>query len=213
MLRKLMLASISLLAVLTVYPAPVQAADETAKPQGPQLIEVKEKNFSIEVPQDWVKDKTREGLDLFVYAPVPASDKIALTNLGVVAGKVSKELNLANFYKVNVDNLPKAFDNFEEISSGTGGISKETTNWIRFKRTLKTEAGEISLNELQYYLIAGDYGYVITFSATPNEYLVNRGVFEQIISSFKILETPTILPQEIFRTLPATPTVPLPEVK
>lgn len=209
MLRKFMSSSVFVLGALTGLPLAVSAAEEATKQQGSQLIEVKEKNFSLEVPSDWVKDKPREGLDLFIYAPVPAGEKVALTNIGVVAGKVSRDLSLANFYKVNVDNLPKAFENFNEIASGTGGIPKESTNWIHFTRTLKTEAGEISLDELQYYLIAGEYGYVITFSATPNEYLQNRGIFERVVGTFKILPFTPVL-----QTAPSeAPAVTVPEVK
>ncbi len=214
MLRKLMSCSLLLLGAVSSTPFSASAAEEAPKSkQENQLIEVKEKNFSLEVPPDWVKDKSREGLDLFIYAPVPASDKVALTNVGVVAGKVSRDLSLANFYKVNVENLPKAFENFVEISSGTGGIPKESSSWIHFTRTLKTEAGEISLDELQYYLIAGEYGYVITFSATPNEYLVNRGLFERIIASFKVLEATPMLQPELLRTVPSEVPVTTPEVK
>lgn len=220
MLRKLVLASVALLGPVTVFSTPALFAQEAVKDQSPVLLEVKDKNFSVEVPFDWVKDKSREGLDLFVYAPVAATDKIALTNVSVVAGKVNKDLTLANFYKANVDNLPKAFDDFAEVTNGTGGIPNEKTNWVMFNRKLRTEAGEITLTELQYYLIVGEYGYVITFSATPNEFVINRGKFERIITSFKILQPPVTLPVEIFRTLPvessapATPATPAtPEVK
>ncbi len=120
-----------------------------------------------------------------MYAPVPASDSVALTNLGVVVGKVSKYLSLENFYKANVDNLPKAFDDYVEISRGTGGVPNIPSHWILFTRTLKTNAGEIKLEELQYYLIVGEYGYVITFSATPDEYIANRVFLRKLLTPSK----------------------------
>lgn len=212
MLNKISFALLALSGTLAIPAANLVAADEVVKEKGPLLLEVKEKAFSIEVPHDWMKDKVREGLDLFVYAPVPASDKIALTNMGVVAGKVNKELSLSNFYKANVDNLPVAFENFTEISKGTGGIPKIPTNWIIFKRKLSTEAGVITLQELQYYLIAGNYGYVITFSATPDEFITNRGIFEQIIQSFKVME-PSEPALDIIQVMPgssSTPAAPTP---
>lgn len=165
-----------------------EAAQKVVQEENPNLIVVKEKGFSIEIPKDWLKDKTREGLDLFVYAPVPATERIALANVGVVAGKVGKDLTLSNFYKVNVENLPKSFDSFVELSSGTGGVPEIKSSWITFTRKLKTENGEVELQELQYYMIANDMGYVVTFSATPDEYTQHRGVFEKIISTFKAIK-------------------------
>jgi hypothetical protein len=203
MLGKTSFIMLALMGTLTIPAVNLVAVDEVVKEKGPQLLEVKEKAFSLEVPNDWLKDKVREGLDLFVYAPVPASDKIALTNMGVVAGKVNKELSLSNFYKANVENLPVAFDNYVEISKGTGGIPNIPTNWIIFKRKLSTEAGEITLEELQYYLIAGNFGYVITFSATPNEFVENRGIFEKIIQTFKVLE-PSEQSLDILQVMPGS---------
>ncbi len=187
MFKPFLMTVITLTTLIGTIPSDISAQGIIGE-KGPTVLVIQDKGFSIEIPQDWLKDKTREGLDLFVYAPVLATERIALTNVGVVAGKVSKDLTLANFYKVNIENLPKAFDDFQEITSGTGGVPDLKTNWIVFKRKLKTENAEIQLQELQYYIIANEYGYVITFSATPEEYTEHRGIFEKIISSFKVIK-------------------------
>lgn len=188
-MRNQLALSLGLFALVLTSSEGIYAQETPIKDNTPVLVEIKEKAFSIEIPGDWKKDKSREGIDFFAYAPVPASDQIALTNMGIVAGKVNKNLSLANFFKANVDNLPNALNNYEEISRGTGGIPNVTANWIIYKRTLSTEAGDVALEEIQYYLIAGEYGYVITFSATPNEFVANRGVFEKTVQTFKVLRT------------------------
>lgn len=170
-----------------------QEVKEEVKDPTPVRVEIKEKNFSIEIPGDWARDKVPQGIDLFASAPVTSGEEEpGLANVSIVAGKVGRKTLLEDFFKANVQNLSNVMKDFKEISRGTGGIPKQQAEWIVFSHKVSGNTGEIELYELQYYLIVGEYGYVVTFSATPSEYVALRGRFEQIISSLEAAEEPTL---------------------
>lgn len=167
-----------------------QEVEEETAPT-PVRVEVKEKHFSMEIPSNWVRDKVPEGVDFFAAAPL-GEENTGVANLSVIAGKVGRKTQLEDFFKANVKNLENVMKEFKEISRGTGGVPNQQTDWIVFSHKVSGNNGDLELYELQYYLIVGEYGYVVTFSATPNEYVALRGRFEEIISSFEASEEPTL---------------------
>jgi hypothetical protein len=153
------------------------------KPQATATFETfnnAETNYSVEYPSNWQKNDVPQ-LDLVLLAP-SENDARAHASMNIVSEKVGPEINLDRFYNESANNLSSALKEVKVEKSGSSTLNGVQSKWIQYTHVMQG----IKFRVLQYFIVANDAIYLMTFSASEEDFDKYRSEFEHIASTFKI---------------------------
>lgn len=140
-----------------------------------------EKNYSIAYPSTWKKAEVPR-LDLVLFAPPKGSEDNTHASMNVVSEKVGPGITLEQFYSESAANLTTALTDVNVEKTGSGDIDGIPTKWVLYTHVMQN----IKFRVLQYFLVAQDNVYLITFSSVADSFKDYNSEFENIVKSFKM---------------------------
>jgi hypothetical protein len=205
MLSFLPLAAAEQAATKTETPAAAPASSTEAPAFKGELYMNKEKGYSIEFPAGWTKQERFMGLDVIALSPADTPKDSFRENASVLSGKLDAPITLDLFYSENLKNLQKALNNFKLEGSGDINVDGQAAKWVLYTH----KQGNFESKVIQYFIMKGDYAYLITCGGEPTVYDKYKSTFESIVKSFKFLkEGPQPAPAT---ETPVAPPAPTPE--
>lgn len=185
--------------------APASSAEALPAFKGEPYVN-KEKGYSIEFPSGWTKQERFMGLDVIALSPAETPKDSFRENASVLSGKLDAPITLDLFYSENLKNLQKALNNFKQDGSGDSTVDGQPAKWVLYTH----KQGNFESKVIQYFIMKGDYAYLITCGGEPAAYDKYKSTFDSIVKSFKFLkEGPQPAPAEA-PAAPATPETPAP---
>lgn len=148
------------------------------------------KGYSLEYPSDWKKNDVPQ-LDLVLFAPSKGTDQTTHASMNIVSEKVGNGISLDQFYSESAANLTSALKEVQVQKSGTTDLNGTTSKWMLYTHVMQN----VKFRVLQYFVVANETIYLITFSTAADDFESYRSEFETIANSFKIAKA----------TTPATP--------
>lgn len=141
-----------------------------------------EKGYTIEYPLDWKKSDIPQ-LDIVLFAPSRGNDQKAHASMNIVSEKVGKGISLDQFYSESAANLTSALKDVQVEKNGSAQLNSTTSKWMLYTHIMQG----VKFRVLQYYIVANETIYLITFSTTATDFDGYRQDFENIVNSFKIV--------------------------
>lgn len=176
----------ALCALFVTTSLPVSSAITVNPPPKSAITELKyenaEKNYSIEHPAEWTK-KDMPKLDLVLFSPAKGAAKEPEASMNVVSEKIESSVNLDQFYTESINNLTKTLKDVKIKKNGDTSLNGVASKWVVYTHALQGNTFEV----LQYFIVAQDMIYLITFSSKEANFEHFRPVFEKAASSFKLL--------------------------
>ena len=198
---KLLLASLFGCCIITVNAEEKIEQMQSEQKQSPTLEKYlnSEKHYSIDYPSDWVKSDVPQ-LDLVLFAPSKEDDGKPHASMNVVSEKVGKGITLDQFYSESATNLTSALKEVQVEKSGDSQLNGVTSKWMQYTHMMQG----VKFRVLQYFVVAQETIFLITFSVSADEFDHYRADFEKIAKSFKILNQNAVSPAKP-AAFPATP--------
>lgn len=141
-----------------------------------------EKGYSLEYPSDWKKSDVPQ-LDFVLFAPTENNER-AHASLNVVSEKVGMEINLEQFFNESTKNLASALKEVKIEKTGSAKLNGIEAKWVQYTHVLQG----MTFRVLQYFIVSSETIYLITFSASEEDFDKYRKDAEHIASTFKILK-------------------------
>jgi len=190
------LYSTALTCTLLILAGSLCHAAETAAPPAPaattsqaaQLTEKytnTEKNYTITYPSTWKKTDVPR-LDLVLFAPPKASDESTHASMNVVSEKVGPGISLEQFYSESAANLASALKDVVVEKNGNKDLNGVPTKWIQYTHVMQN----IKFRVLQYFIVAQDTVFLLTFSTVADSFDSYREEFDAIANSFVLGKAP-----------------------
>lgn len=139
-----------------------------------------EKGYSIEYPADWKKNDVPQ-LDLVLLAP-NEKDSRTHASMNIVSEKVGPEISLERFYTESANNLSSALKDVKVGKSGTASLNGTPSKWIQYTHVMQG----VSFEVLQYFVVADETIYLLTFSSSDEDFEKYRSDFVHMANTFKI---------------------------
>lgn len=148
--------------------------------QSPLFTE-SDKKYAITFPNQWHWQRDFMGLD--VFAPAPAKDEQAgsLGNISVVSGKLDGDVNLETFFNTNIENLKKALRDVKVVETGKVFLDGTEGRKVVYSHAM----GDMKLRVMQFFVVKNGQGYIITCTASEDEFPKYADSFESAVRSFK----------------------------
>jgi hypothetical protein len=144
-----------------------------------------EKGFALDYPANWKKSDIPQ-LDFILFAPSTQANGFPHASMNIVSEKVGAEVTLEQFYKESADNLQKALKDVNVEKSGSSNLSGVPVKWLLYTHNMQG----VTFRVIQYFVVANESIYLITFSAANDAFDSYLPAFEEILRSFKLQETP-----------------------
>ena len=146
-----------------------------------KTYENKEKNYAIDYPAQWQK-KDMPKLDLVLFAPGKEGNTEPQASMNVVSEKVDENVTLDQFYSESISNLTTALKEVQIQKSGDLQLHGTPSKWVIYTHVMQGVKFEV----LQYFLVAKDTIYLITFSASAETFNSYSAQFERTAASFRL---------------------------
>lgn len=167
----------------------IEAANATLTKEAPTSTQTattekftnSEKGYSLDYPSDWKKSDVPQ-LDLVLFAPPRGQDAIPHASLNIVSEKVGSEIHLEQFYSESAANLSTALKEVHVEKSGSSQLNGTPSKWVIYTHVMQG----MQFRVLQYFIVANESIYLVTFSTIADDFETYRPEFEKIINSFKI---------------------------
>lgn len=166
-----------------------------------------EKHYSLQYPSDWKRNDVPQ-IDLVLFAPNKVKDGKP-ASMNIFSEKVGSSISLDQFYSESAANLTSALKEVHVEKSGNIQINGINAKWIQYTHVMK----DITFRVLQYFIVANDTLFLLTFSAAEDDFEHYRTDFENIANSFKMVTEasknatqPTQAPAQQQIQQPAQPT-------
>jgi hypothetical protein len=140
--------------------------------------------YSIEYPDDWVVDKSRDSGTRFFLSSPPSStqDKFRENVNLIIQDLKGQNINLDKYVAITEEQIKTLLTN--------GNILKSTrmnSNVISSHQFIYTgKIGDFNFKFLQYIWILGEKAFVLTLTCEANEFDKYRETGEKILNSFKM---------------------------
>lgn len=141
-----------------------------------------EKGYSIEYPTNWKKSDVPQ-LDFVLFAPTGKNDKTH-ASINVVSEKVGSDINLELFFNESTKNLTSALKDVKIEKTGTAFLNGTPAKWVQYTHNIQG----ITFKVLQYFIVSGESIYLLTYSASEEDFNKFRPDSEQIANTFKLVK-------------------------
>jgi hypothetical protein len=141
-------------------------------------------SFSIKFPNEWKINERSGGMWVTGLVPQKTGDNQfqVYVTVNVVEIDTSRGLSLEQFHQGNLDNLSKKLLEFQLHEEGQGRIKDLDTKWF----IISYKVGRLEVKTLQYMVLKGSRGYVISCGAGVDEFLQYKSTFEDVAQSLSL---------------------------
>lgn len=148
--------------------SPSAASADTASMQGYKLFKDDTNQISIEYPEDWTLSNDIPGVSFAVLAPVAGADDTFQENVNLVVQDLQGQaIDLAQYMTLTKDQLSQVITNYEFVDEETikaeNGLDVAMLDYTG-------QQGQNDLYWRQAIMINGGKAYVLTYSATEDEF-------------------------------------------
>jgi hypothetical protein len=145
--------------------------------------------YSIEYPSNWVK-KDVPKLDLVLFAPPKNEASRSHASMNIVSETVGAGVTLDQFYNESLANLRTQLKDVNIENSGTRDLNGIPTKWVLYTHVMQ----DIKFRVLQFFIVAEENIYLMTFSAVDEDFENYRSEFDKIASTFRLEKNNLISP-------------------
>jgi hypothetical protein len=138
-------------------------------------------DFSIKFPKEWENKEGFMGTAVISLSLKEGNADQFRENVNVVVEQLPREMSLDEYVDASIPNLAKVITDFRENEKGITTINDHDARWLVYSGRM----GMINLKCIQYYMVDGKRGYVITCSATSESYDNYRRTFDDVATSFE----------------------------
>lgn len=175
--------------LITYLPASSAVVEEAAPPLEKYVNE--EKGYSIEYPKDWHKQEIPR-LDIVLLSPPKDAESQSHATMNLVSENVGEKVTLDQFYAESVKHLTAELQEVKIEKTGDLTIHGVPSKWIEYSHKMV----DTHFRVLQYFLIAQENIYLMTFSATTEDFEHFRSTYESIATSFRELPKSKEIPRK-----------------
>jgi hypothetical protein len=141
----------------------------------------KDKKYSFDYPSTWEKKDSLKELDIMVLAPIETPQDDFRQNVSIISGKLQEPVTLDEFYAGNLENLKNSLADFKLEDEGNAKINGILSKWVNYTHTLE----KLDLKVMQYFLVIGNYVYVLTCTAEAGKFDRYQEPFSNVVKSFR----------------------------
>jgi eukaryotic-like serine/threonine-protein kinase len=151
--------------------------------------------FMIQYPADWQNHDGQPGDTIIVTFASPlkdSQDKFTETfNIGI-EGLTFPNYPLDQYSESAMGQLKSVFPEFRlEHLDANASLSGYPAYKIDYSYVINTQEGPIKIKNLQVWTISGDNAYILTFGMESSKYSDYAPLIDDIINSFKLVESQT----------------------
>jgi hypothetical protein len=187
-MRRLLISSICLSLICTPFTSncalPDSDSDSTSNSTNAWLkghYVNKTRNYEINYPAQWEK-KQAPGLDVILFAPMKRGALHSDATMNIISEKIGTEVSLEQLYSESLKNLTTELKETHIEASGEVLLNKTPSKWVRYTHLMNGAKFTV----LQYFILAQETIYLMTFSSPTDLYQKYQSDFENIASSFHI---------------------------
>lgn len=140
-----------------------------------------EKHYSIEYPSDWKKSDVPQ-LDIVLFAPSKGDDQSPRASVNVVSENVGATIPLDTFFNESINNLKESLKDVNVEKTGSIELNGTQSKWIIYTHTMQN----VKFRVIQYFVVANQTVYLITFGALDQDFEGYKGDFDKIVSTFRV---------------------------
>lgn len=176
---------VSLFSQTLTKPAPTitnpasTTATKTASLEGGQSVSNPSNDFTLTLPSGWT---VKEGGENNVFIASSSEKGDLSENLVIVSFKmITQKYTLDQFYSQGLTALQEKLQNFRLIKNGQGTIGGVPTKWLIYEHSLDNIHAEV----IQYLVLTKEKGYVLTFTASPENFDQAFPLFQKISNTIQ----------------------------
>lgn len=148
-----------------------------------KIFEDSSHRFFVSYPSNWepVTQNYQNQIINGFLAPTDSQKDSFRENLNVIVETYQSPVQLADYYQWNINQL-KAFPDIQFLGNYDGFVSGVPSKILIYSRS---QSGK-NLTFSQVYLVQGNKGYILTFTAESNRYQVYQPIFQQMMDRFRL---------------------------
>ncbi len=151
--------------------------------------------FMIQYPADWQKHDGQPGDTIIVTFASPLKDSqdnfTETFNIGI-EGLTFPNYPLDQYSESAMGQLKSVFPEFRlEHLDANASLSGYPAYKIDYSYVINTQEGPIKIKNLQVWTINGDNAYILTFGMESSKYSEYAPLIDDIINSFKLVQSQT----------------------
>ena len=162
-------------------PNPISLAQLSAEDF--KIFEDSLQRFIVSYPSNWeliTQNYQNQVINGFL-APVDSQNDTFRENLNIIVETYSSPIQLDNYYQMNINQL-KAFPDIQFLGNYDGFVSEIPSKILIYSRLLNGK----NLTFSQVFLVQGNKGYILTFTAESNKYQAYQPLFQQMMDRFRL---------------------------
>lgn len=150
----------------------------TASPPGPQTFTSSTNGFAFTYPEGW-QESSNPATVGFITGPLVQN---YMPNMSVSVDNLTEGMALQDFAAfIERNRLQKSYPDYQSLS-----LESATINGLPgLKRVFSVTFQGQPLKDIQYYIVRGSVGTLITFDSSADAFDAVVSVFDQIVSSFR----------------------------
>lgn len=146
-----------------------------------KIFEDSAKKFSVSYPSNWeqIAQNYQNQIINGFLAPYDNQNDTFRENLNVIVETYQSPIQLDNYYQWNINQL-KAFPDIQILGNYDALVSGVPSKILIYSRS---QSGK-NLTFSQVFLVQGNTGYILTFTAESDKYQAYQPIFQQIMDRF-----------------------------
>ncbi|NLJ38044.1 MAG: trypsin-like serine protease, partial [Candidatus Atribacteria bacterium] len=148
-----------------------------------KIFEDSAKKFSVSYPSNWeqIAQNYQNQIINGFLAPYDNQNDTFRENLNVIVETYQSPIQLDNYYQWNINQL-KAFPDIQILGNYDALVSGVPSKILIYSRS---QSGK-NLTFSQIFLVQGNTGYILTFTAESDKYQAYQPIFQQIMDRFRL---------------------------
>lgn len=148
-----------------------------------KIFEDSAKKFSVSYPSNWeqIAQNYQNQIINGFLAPYDNQNDSFRENLNVIVETYQSPIQLDNYYQWNINQL-KAFPDIQILGNYDALVSGVPSKILIYSRS---QSGK-NLTFSQVFLVQGNTGYILTFTAESDKYQAYQPIFQQIMDRFRL---------------------------
>lgn len=162
-------------------PNPVSLAQQSIEDF--KIFEDSAQKFSVSYPSNWeqITQNYQNQIINGFLAPYDNQNDTFRENLNVIVETYQSPIQLDNYYQWNINQL-KAFPDIQILGNYDALVSGVPSKILIYSRS---QSGK-NLTFSQVFLVQGNTGYILTFTAESAKYQAYQPIFQQIMDRFRL---------------------------
>jgi len=162
-------------------PNPISLAQLSAEDF--KIFEDSLQRFIVSYPSNWeliTQNYQNQVINGFL-APIDSQNDTFRENLNIIVETYPSPIQLNNYYQTNINQL-KTFPDIQFLGNYDGFVSEIPSKILIYSRLLNGK----NLTFSQVFLVQGNKGYILTFTAESNKYQAYQPLFQQMMDRFRL---------------------------